>query len=96
MFLIIPPFSSSAINFLLTSSAENINQRRLTCAGFSLRRLRELAVVELGVEAVLLHQLLVRAALDDVAVAHHEDEVGVLDGRQSSSGPSSARPSHAE
>ena len=39
----------------------------------------------------MLHQLLVRAALDDVAVAHHEDEVGVLDGRQAV-GDDKARP----
>jgi hypothetical protein len=41
----------------------------------------ELAVVELGVKAVAGQQLVVLALLDDVAVAHHQDQVGVADGR---------------
>ena len=36
----------------------------------------ELAIIELGVEAVLLEKLGVRALLDDVAVTHNEYEVG--------------------
>lgn len=44
--------------------------------------LLELAVIQLGVEAAVLHQLLMRAAFDDVAVAHHKDQVGVFDGGQ--------------
>ena len=38
--------------------------------------------VEGVVRAALCHQLVVRALLDDVAVVHHEDAVGVLDGRE--------------
>ena len=40
----------------------------------------KLAVVEVGVEAAGFQQLIVGALLHDVAVPHHEDEVGVLDG----------------
>ena len=45
-----------------------------------LRRLLKPAVVELGVEAALFEQFLMRAALQSVAVLHHEDAVGVPDG----------------
>ena len=44
-----------------------------------LRRLVELRVVQVGVEAALGEQLVVRALLDDVAVADHQDHVGVAD-----------------
>ena len=40
----------------------------------------ELAVVELGVEAVCSKQLVVAALLHDVAVLHHKDDVGLTDG----------------
>ena len=42
----------------------------------------ELAVVELGVEAALRQQFVVIALLDDVAVLHNEDDVGLADGGQ--------------
>lgn len=45
----------------------------------NLRRLVELRVVQVGVEAALGEQLVVRALLDDVAVADHQDHVGVSD-----------------
>ena len=44
-----------------------------------LRRLVELRVVQVGVEAALGEQLVVRALLDDVAVANYQDYVGVAD-----------------
>ena len=40
----------------------------------------ELAVVELGVEAALRQQGIVVALLQDAAVLHHEDDVGLPDG----------------
>ena len=39
----------------------------------------ELRIVEPGVEVVLREQGFVGALLDDVAILHDEDEVGVLD-----------------
>ncbi len=42
----------------------------------------ELAVVELGVEAALRQQFVVIALLDDAAVLHNEDDVGLADGGQ--------------
>src|SRR5690349_15662993 len=39
----------------------------------------ELRVVETGVRAVALEQLVVVALLDDAAVLHHEDHVGTTD-----------------
>ena len=42
----------------------------------------ELAVVQIGVEAACFEQFAVRALLDDVAVAHDEDTVGIADGAQ--------------
>ena len=48
----------------------------------SLRRLLELTIIQLGVEALLCQQLLAGTALDDASISHHQDEVGVLDGRQ--------------
>src|SRR5262245_32857013 len=42
----------------------------------------ELAVVEVGVEATLRQQFFVPALLDDAAVVHHQDAVGVTDGRE--------------
>lgn len=62
--------------------------RRLSCAPFSgvirslcqnLCRFVELRVVQIGVEAALGEQLVVCALLDDVAVANHQDHVGVSD-----------------
>ena len=46
------------------------------------QRLRELGLVEAGVGAAGGQQLAVRALLDDLPVLHHQDEVGVADGRQ--------------
>lgn len=45
----------------------------------NLRRLVELRVVQVGVEAALGEQFVVCALLDDVAVADHQDHVGVSD-----------------
>ena len=45
-------------------------------------RLLELAVIEFCVEAALVHQLVVRAALDDVAALHDKDQVGIFDRRE--------------
>ena len=45
-----------------------------------LRRLLKLTVVEFRVESVLCQQLLVGAALDDVAVFQYENQVRVFDG----------------
>ena len=42
----------------------------------------ELAVVERGIEPAAREQLAVRALLDDIAVAHDEDAVGIADGAQ--------------
>ncbi len=42
----------------------------------------ELAVVEIGVEAILREQFLVGAFLDDSAVIHHQDHIGVSNGRE--------------
>ena len=50
----------------------------VVCRRF-LRRFVELRVVQVGVEAALGEQLVVRALLDDVAVANHQDHVGVAD-----------------
>jgi hypothetical protein len=44
------------------------------------RSLGELAVVEIGVEAVLCEQSFVGALFDDAAVVHDQDQVGVSDG----------------
>ena len=46
------------------------------------RLARELGVVQIGVQAVGLEQLGVRAVLDDPALVHHQDLVGLPDGRQ--------------
>ena len=46
------------------------------------RGVAELAAVEVGVEAALRDEGVVRAALDDLALVHDEDQVGVADGRQ--------------
>ena len=43
----------------------------------------ELEVVDLLVEAAVLQQLVVRAALNDLAVAQHEDLVRLLHGAES-------------
>ena len=43
---------------------------------------RRTGVVQVEVEALPREQLLVRALLDDAAVVHHEDGVGVADGGQ--------------
>ena len=48
--------------------------------GALLHHILELAVVQVGVEAAGGQQLVVGALLHDVAVPHHKDEVGVLDG----------------
>ena len=45
-----------------------------------LHPLVELAVVQIGIEAAFGQQLLVGALLHDVAVAQHQDGVGVADG----------------
>jgi hypothetical protein len=45
-------------------------------------RLPELAAVEVGVEATDGQQLLVRAALDDMAVPDREDQARVPDGAE--------------
>ena len=50
----------------------------VVCRWF-LRRLVELRVVQVGVEAALGEQFVVRALLDDIAVANHQDHVGVAD-----------------
>ena len=50
--------------------------------GFLLDRRRELRLVETRVGAVGHEQLVVRPLLDDRAVLHHEDEVGVADRRE--------------
>ena len=40
--------------------------------------IRKLTVVEVGIKPALLHQCLMIAALDDIAVPHHKDQIGVL------------------
>ena len=45
----------------------------------NLRRFVELRIVQIGVEAAQGEQLVVRALLDDVAVANHQDHIGVAD-----------------
>ena len=45
-----------------------------------LLRLLELAVIQGVVEAALGQQLLVAALLDDLAVAHHQNQVRIADG----------------
>ena len=52
----------------------------LNSAQYMLPRLFELAVVQIGVEAALRHERLVIPALDDVAVLHDQDAVGILNG----------------
>ena len=42
----------------------------------------ELAVIQFGVESAGLQQALVVALLDDVPIAHHQNQVGVADGGQ--------------
>ena len=42
----------------------------------------ELRIIELSVEAVLGKELVVRAGFHDVAVAQHQDHVGIADGAQ--------------
>src|SRR3954451_44606 len=40
----------------------------------------KLAVVQIGIEAILCQQFLVGSFLDDCAVIHDEDQIGVADG----------------
>ena len=40
----------------------------------------KLTVIQLGIEPILLNEIMVAALLNDVALAHHEDQVGVTDG----------------
>ena len=42
----------------------------------------ELAVVHVGIRAAGRQQLVVIALLDDIAVAHDQNQVGVADGRE--------------
>ena len=42
----------------------------------------ELAVIELGIEAALRQQGVVVALLNDVAILHHKDDIGLTDGGQ--------------
>ena len=49
-----------------------------TCKYVALQSMLELRVVKVGVEAVLLKQLLVRAFFDYVALVHNENKVGVF------------------
>src|SRR5690606_7333645 len=56
--------------------------RRATPSGHLLVGLGELRTVQLGVSAALGHQLVMRAALDDAALLHHQDQVGASDGRE--------------
>ena len=53
---------------------------RLSCPGAGLAA--ELALVEAAVQAALGQQLRVRADLDDAALVHHDDAIGVQDGGQ--------------
>ena len=46
------------------------------------RRRRELRVIERVIGTARREQLVMRALLDDFAVLHHEDEVGITDRRQ--------------
>ena len=46
--------------------------------GSLLHHVLELAVVQVGVEAAGVQQLVVGALLYDVAVPHHQDEVGMV------------------
>ena len=39
----------------------------------------ELAVVKLGIKSAAKHQLLVRSALNHIAVAHNENQIGIFD-----------------
>ena len=50
--------------------------------GALIHHVLELAVVQVGIEAACLHELVVGALLHDVAVPHDKDQVGVLDGGQ--------------
>ena len=50
--------------------------------GALIHNILELAVVQIGVEAAGIDQLVVGALLHNVAVPHHKDEVGILDGGQ--------------
>ena len=38
----------------------------------------KLAVVQIGIEALLFKQLLMRSALDDIAILKDQDQIGVL------------------
>ena len=50
---------------------------RLELCGVALA-FRELTVIQLGVKAALFEQLVVPALLDDIAVAHNQNNVAVL------------------
>ena len=47
---------------------------------FVLSDVFKLAVIQRGVETVLRQKGIVRALLDDVAIAHDEDQIGIADG----------------
>ena len=49
---------------------------------FLIYHILKLTIIQVSVEAAGLDQLVVGALLHNVAVTHHEDEVGVLDGRK--------------
>lgn len=40
----------------------------------------ELAIIQLGIEAILLQQVFVAALFDNVALAHHQNQISVTDG----------------
>lgn len=40
----------------------------------------ELAVIQFSVEPILLEEIIVAALLNDVALTHHQDQIGVTDG----------------
>ena len=50
------------------------------CKNFEHLLMSKLTVVELGIEGVAVQQLNMRALLDDVAVLHNQNKVGVLNG----------------
>jgi len=60
--------------------AEWFERNRVTASAEFLVAVLEL--VELPVEAALGEELLVRAALAELALVHHEDGVGALNGRE--------------
>ena len=63
--------------------ADTTGRARYKCNLFHISSLcLKLAVIQFLVQAVLLQKLLVRAAFDDIALFHDEDEICVTDSRE--------------